>query len=90
MNHSLFSVYGIEVEYMIIDKDSFDVLPITDKLIYQVANEYLNEIEQGEIAWSNELALHVIELKTNGPAKTLKGLPELFLKNLTNIQKDTG
>jgi len=33
------------------------------------------------------LALHVIELKTNGPAKTLKGLPELFLKNLTNIQK---
>ena len=29
------------------------------------------ETEQGEIAWSNELALHVIEVKTNGPRPRL-------------------
>lgn len=29
------------------------------------------QVERGEVAWSNELALHVIELKTNGPRADL-------------------
>jgi gamma-glutamyl:cysteine ligase YbdK (ATP-grasp superfamily) len=29
------------------------------------------QVERGEVAWSNELALHVIELKTNGPRPDL-------------------
>jgi len=32
------------------------------------------EVELGPVAWSNELALHVVELKTNGPVPTLRGL----------------
>ena len=83
---SIFTAYGIEIEYMIVDRDSMNILPITDKIIHHVAGEYINEIEQGEIAWSNELVLHVIELKTNGPAKSLRGIPGEFQNNLKQVQ----
>ncbi len=36
------------------------------------------EVEFGAIAWSNELVLHVLEMKTNGPAPSLAGLAERF------------
>ena len=36
-------------------------------------------------AWSNELVLHVVELKTNGPAPSLAGLQDLFLKDAEEI-----
>ncbi|MFH2003305.1 MAG: glutamate-cysteine ligase family protein, partial [Bacteroidota bacterium] len=36
---------------------------------------------------SNELVLHVIELKTNGPAKSLAPLSELFHENILHINK---
>ncbi len=83
---SIFSAYGIEIEYMIVDRKHMNVMPITDKVLHHVAGEYRNEVDQGEIAWSNELVLHVIETKTNGPAKSLLQVPEHFLKNIKQIQ----
>ena len=64
----LFEAFGVELEYMIVDADSLVVRPITDVVMHEVAGEYLSEVELGEISWSNELALHVIELKTTEPA----------------------
>ena len=83
----LFQAYGVELEYMIVDSETLSVKPITDRVIYEVAGEYLSEIEVGEIAWSNELTLHVIELKTNGPADSLVPLPNLFQKNVGRINE---
>lgn len=83
---SIFAAYGIELEYMIVDRKHMNVMPITDKVLHHVAGEYRNEIEQGEIAWSNELVLHVIETKTNGPALSLLETPDHFLKNIRHIQ----
>ncbi|HKK15837.1 MAG TPA: glutamate-cysteine ligase family protein [Gammaproteobacteria bacterium] len=82
---SLYAGYGIELEYMIVDCDHLDVLPVTDRILKKIAGEYTNEVERGEVAWSNELVLHVIELKTNGPAASLEKLPPLFLDNLNQI-----
>lgn len=82
---SLFCGYGIEIEYMIVERDSLNIAPISDQLIYQVAGEYRNEVEFKEIAWSNELVLHVIELKTNGPASKLQGLGDFFQRNINHI-----
>lgn len=81
----LFEGFGVELEYMIVDDQDLNVLPVTDKIIYHVAGRYENEIEQGEICWSNELALHVIELKTNGPASDLARLPDLFQNDIRRI-----
>jgi carboxylate-amine ligase len=42
-------------------------------------------VQRGDIAWSNELCLHVIELKTNGPARSLSGVGESFHWNVLEI-----
>jgi len=81
----LFEGFGVELEYMIVDKDTLKANPITDEVIKEVVGEYTSDYEDGEIAWSNELVLHVIELKTNGPAKTLSNLNSKFYSNIQRI-----
>jgi gamma-glutamyl:cysteine ligase YbdK (ATP-grasp superfamily) len=78
----LFSACGIELEYMIVDRDRLDVLPVCDELLHAVAGEPVSELEDGPIAWSNELVLHVVELKTNGPVPALLELPAQFLEGI--------
>ncbi len=56
---------------MIVDRTTLDVAPLSDRLLTAAAGELTQETEQGEISWSNELALHVIETKTNGPKPRL-------------------
>ena len=82
-----FSAYGIEIEYAIVDSDTLDVRAIADRLLADVAGAEVNEFADGPIAWSNELSLHVIELKTNGPAASLDGLDELFCAEVARIDK---
>jgi carboxylate-amine ligase len=74
----LFEVFGVEMEYMIVDRSSLAVRPIADELLRDMAGEYVDDIERGEFGWSNELVCHVIELKTNGPAPSLAGLADGF------------
>jgi glutamate---cysteine ligase / carboxylate-amine ligase len=83
----LFGGYGVELEYMIVDKHNLSVKPITDKVIYDVIGEYVSDVEFDETSWSNELVLHVIEMKTNGPRKDLNNLDELFAKDVKSINK---
>lgn len=82
----LFEGVGVELEYMIVDRDSLDVLPRSDYVLYSVAREYTSEVERGALAWSNELVLHVMELKTNGPADGLRGLDDAFAKDVREIE----
>lgn len=82
---SLFRGYGVELEYMIVDANTLAVKPITDKVIYDQVGAYVSDVEFAQIAWSNELVLHVIELKTNGPAQDLAALPVLFQEHITRI-----
>ena len=70
---SLFEGFGIEIEYMIVDASTLNVRPICDQLFTTVHGSLVDEIERGPIAWSNELANHLVELKTNGPAPQLAG-----------------
>ncbi len=83
----LFAGYGIELEYIIVDRDTHNVLPVADQILKSAAGKYVSDYENGPIAWSNELVLHVLELKTNGPVNTLAGLPDQFLSNIHRINK---
>ena len=74
----LFEAVGVELEYMIVDRGTLSVRPIADRLIAAATGAPQSEIERGALAWSNELALHLIELKTNGPAPGLAGLASAF------------
>jgi gamma-glutamyl:cysteine ligase YbdK (ATP-grasp superfamily) len=82
----LFEVYGVELEYMIVDKTTLKAKPIADELIKMVTGDYTSDVERGPIAWSNELVSHVVELKTNGPVKDMAGLDALFMENVKEIQ----
>lgn len=83
----LFDAYGIELEYMIVDKDTLNILPVTDVVIHEVAKEYVNEVKVGDMEWSNELTLHVIELKTSRPASSLNGLGKHFHEHILKINE---
>jgi gamma-glutamyl:cysteine ligase YbdK (ATP-grasp superfamily) len=83
----LFGGFGIEIEYMIVERDALDVRPVADELLKQVADGYETEVELGAAAWSNELALHVVEIKTNGPAASLRGLGALFHAQVEHMNR---
>ena len=83
--YHLFDCFGVELEYMIVRRDTLDVFPAADRVLHAVAGAYDSEVEIGEIAWSNELALHVIELKTSGPASALTGLAAKFQDSVRRI-----
>lgn len=83
----LFEGYGVEMEYMIVDKDTLQVKPISDKLIYDEVGAYVSDVEFGRIAWSNELVLHVVELKTQQPATSLQGLEDDFQEHVRKINQ---
>ena len=83
----LFEAAGIELEYMIVNRETLDVLPVADELLRTVVGEYANEYEKAGICWSNELALHVVELKTCGPVDTLSETAELFQHDINWINE---
>lgn len=87
MSYHLFEVFGIELEYMLVNKSSFKVAPIVDELLMAKTGAITSEIDNGKIEWSNELVAHVVELKTNGPTSDLEDLDVLFLENIREINE---
>lgn len=85
----LFDAYGVELEYMIVDAQTLDVRPAADALFRAVSGENIADYEpdgpDGPVTWSNELMLHVVELKTARPAPTLQSLAEHFQDHVGRI-----
>lgn len=85
----LFDAYGIELEYMIVDAQTLDVRPAADALFRAVSGENIADYEpngpDGPVTWSNELMLHVVELKTARPARALHGLADHFADHVGRI-----
>lgn len=73
-----FGAYGIELEYMIVDRDSLAVRPIAAQMLRALAGFDTNEATRGTLGWSNELACHVVELKNAVPTAALEHLAGLF------------
>ncbi len=82
-----FSAYGIELEYMIVDRHDLSVRPIADLLLRDVQGKVVDELERGALAWSNELALHVIELKNVLPDPALAPLVGRFQAELDEMNR---
>ncbi|HCM75296.1 MAG TPA: glutamate--cysteine ligase [Cytophagales bacterium] len=81
----LFQGYGIELEYMLVDKDTLAVKPVTDELLKHELGEYGSDFENGIVTWSNELVLHVIELKSTEPESNFNALENGFAENVKRI-----
>lgn len=81
----LFSGLGIEIEYMIVDRTTLSIRPLADEVLRAVTGSYQSEYHQKDICWSNELALHVIELKTCGPVQDLADAACRFQRDTARI-----
>ncbi len=75
---SLFEAFGIELEYMIVDRDTLRPLPIAESILIDESGETTQEISLGPIDVSNELATHVLEFKTAAPTADLEKLEADF------------
>lgn len=83
--YSLFEVFGVEMEFMIVDRETLQAKPVCDEIIREMTGSFTADVERGAMAWSNELVSHVIEVKTNGPAKHLAGLGSQFHEEVKAI-----
>ncbi len=83
--YPLFSAYGIELEYMIVARASLDVLPIADRCLPRPATTTPEPAPL--LDWSNELVLHVIEVKNPQP-QALALLPTAFQEAVRIMNQD--
>lgn len=83
---SLFEGFGIELELMIVRADDLGVFPVCDRVLVAAGDRLEGEVLRDETGWSNELVLHVIELKTRGPRPSLDGLPKAFHDDVLAIE----
>ncbi len=81
----LFQAFGVELEYMIVDRDTLNIRPIADELLKAEVGEYAGDFENGIVTWSNELVLHVIEMKSTRPESDFPALAAGFTANVTRI-----
>ena len=81
----LFQGYGVELEYMIVDRDTLQVRSITDELLKHELGEYGSDFENGMVTWSNELVMHVVELKSTKPELDFDALKNAFHDNVKRI-----
>ena len=79
-----FSGFGIELEYMIVNQDTLHVAAIADKILGEAEDM---DVPRGDAAWSNELALHVIETKTAGPIADLHHAAGIFRREVNAINE---
>jgi carboxylate-amine ligase len=78
----LFEAFGVEIELMIVDRETLAVKPVCDELLAGVEGKPTADVVLGDVTWSNELTLHVLEIKTSAPAPTLSGLARALHSSL--------
>ncbi|MCA8974711.1 MAG: glutamate--cysteine ligase, partial [Planctomycetes bacterium] len=76
-----FEAFGIEIEYIVVDATTLATRPVVDALLQRRAGCLTGDWEDGAVTWSNELALHVLELKNTAPAGLAGGARE-FARSL--------
>jgi len=86
---NLFERFGIELEYMIVDKDTLQVIPRADiPLGKDKKGNPLSDIRRGDVGLSNELVSHVIELKCAEPTSSFSLWSKNFHKEIIHINKE--
>jgi len=82
-----FSAIGIELEYMIVDRESLAVSPIADTVLRDDEGLVRSDIDRGETGWSNEVVLHLVELKNPRPTQDLTRLLPAFEADIGEINR---
>lgn len=78
-----FAGYGIELEYMIVDRETLSVLPVADRLLRALEGASAGR----RVVCSNELVLHLVEIKNPAPHPLLEPLPAFFQAEVQGINE---
>jgi carboxylate-amine ligase len=70
---------------MIVDKDTLSVKPVADELIRNETGNYDTDLVRGSVTWSNELVLHVVELKATRPELDLVAMADALAENVRYV-----
>lgn len=84
--YRLFDGLGIEIEFMVVDRATLDVRPWVDRVMSAECGEPVSELARGEMSWCNELAAHVVEIKTTDPVPGPDAVMEGFRRELHCIR----
>ena len=87
-NFKLWERFGVEMEFMIVDRDTLNVLPRADvPLGKDKDGNQLSDVEYDDIGLSNELVSHVLEFKCAHPKSTFDGLGKRFFHEIRRANK---
>lgn len=76
-----FEVAGIELEYPIVDRN-LDVARVVEPAFRTLAGRGTSDIDLGAVAFSNEFADHVFEIKTAEPVASLVDAERMLVEGL--------
>ncbi|MDB5798589.1 MAG: glutamate--cysteine ligase [Paucimonas sp.] len=82
-----FTAQGIELELMIVERDTLEPLPIADRLLRTEAGAQASDVQRGLLGWSNELVLHVVEVKNLDPGTPLEQLGPAFQREVRYLNR---
>ncbi len=80
--YKLFEVTGIELDLMVVDRDTLRVRPIVDTLFEDLAGALTNEVSHGKVTLGNQQVCHVVEMKAAKPTKRITGLRKKFIHEI--------
>lgn len=83
---NLFDAYGVEIEYMLVDRASLAPAPVADLLLEKLCGSIVQETEVAGMACSNELVLHVFEMKIPQPTPSLIDTHQGFSDALASLK----
>ncbi len=87
MIFKIFERFGIELEYAIVESQSLEIKSLADSLLIDSSGKTVNFLERDQLAWSNELVNHVIEIKNPIPSHELLGLDKLYQQEVSEINR---
>ncbi len=87
-NFKIWERFGVEMEFMIVDRETLQVLPRADiPLGKDKDGNQLSDVEYDDIGLSNELVSHVLEFKCAHPKSTFDGLGKRFFHEIRRANK---
>ena len=76
-----FSVAGMELEYPIVDRD-LNVASLVEPAFRVLAGRGTSDVDLGAVGFSNEIADHVLEVKTTEPVESLAGAEAVLVEGI--------
>ena len=80
-----FAGAGIELEYMLVDRQTLAVRSMADAVLRDASGAVVNALSGARFGWSNELVLHLLELKSERPEAALESLAEGFQEEVRGM-----